>query len=164
MVEAGALRADLYFRLRDVEIVLPPLRERGDDVEEIALVLVERLGARLGRPRRTLAPGALKAIRAHRWPGNVRELENALERAIILSEGDEISAAHLGLSADAAAGAPGTGHEEEDLSLVAYFRRFVLTHQDHMSESELAAKLGISRKSLWERRLRYSLPRPRGSQ
>jgi len=163
MVEAGSLRADLYFRLCVVDIVLPPLRERGDDIEEIALVLVERLGARLGRPRRTLTPGALKAIRAHRWPGNVRELENALERAIILSDRDEISAEHLGLAAAPADPAAAAG-EEEDLSLVAYFRRFVLTHQDHMSESELAAKLGISRKSLWERRLRYSLPRPRGSQ
>jgi DNA-binding NtrC family response regulator len=167
MVEAGSLRADLYFRLRVVEIVLPPLRDRGDDIEEIALVLVERLGARLGRPRRTLTPGALKAIRAHRWPGNVRELENALERAIILSDGGEISPEHLGLGAlravDAAAAAPARDHEE-DLSLVAYFRRFVLTHQAHMSESELAAKLGISRKSLWERRLRYSIPRNRSSE
>src|SRR5262249_14052751 len=150
------------FRLRDVEIVLPPLRDRGDDVEDVALALVDRLGARLGRPRRTLSPAALKAIRTHRWPGNVRELENALERAIILSEGDQISPEHLRLGAAPTAaadssGAP-AGHPEDDLSLVAYFRRFVLTHQDHMSESELAAKLGISRKSLWERRLRYSLP------
>ena len=163
-VEAGSLRADLYFRLRVVEILLPPLRDRGDDIEEIALVLVERLGARLGRPRRALTPAALKAIRAHRWPGNVRELENALERAIILSDRDEISPEHLGLTAAPAADATAAVHEEDDLSLVAYFRRFVLTHQDHMSESELAAKLGISRKSLWERRLRYSPPRPRGSQ
>ena len=52
--------------------------------------------------------------------------------------------------------------DEEDLSLTAYFRRFVLTHQDRMSESDLAAKLGISRRALWERRLKHALPRPRG--
>jgi two-component system, NtrC family, response regulator AtoC len=161
MIQEGTFRSDLYFRLRVVDVRLPALRERGEDIEELALFLLETICARLGRPRRTVSPAALHAIRAHPWPGNVRELENAIERAIILAEGDAdaLLPRHLGLDVPPPATAP--AGEEEDLSLVAYFRRFVLTHQDHMSESDLAAKLGISRKALWERRLKHALPRPR---
>src|SRR5262249_27659224 len=147
------------FRLRVVDIFLPPLRERGDDIVELALALLEKICARLGRPRRSLSREAMAAIRAHSWPGNVRELENAIERATILTDVDPLLPVHLGLGAPMPEEAP--AQLDEDLSLTAYFKRFVLTHQDHMSESELAQKLGISRKTLWERRLRYSLPRPR---
>jgi DNA-binding NtrC family response regulator len=163
MIQERAFRSDLYFRLRVVDVRLPALRERGEDIEEVALYLLETICARLGRPRRTMSPAALQAIRAHPWPGNVRELENAIERAVILSDADAdtILPAHLGLEAVLGAAPPAPPGEEEDLSLMAYFRRFVLTHQDHMSESDLAAKLGISRKALWERRLKHALPRPR---
>ncbi|HTE53903.1 MAG TPA: sigma-54 dependent transcriptional regulator [Kofleriaceae bacterium] len=163
MIQEGAFRSDLYFRLRVVDVRLPALRERGDDIEEIALFLLETICARLGRPRLTVSPAALRAIRAHPWPGNVRELENAIERAVILSDGDTeaIQPGQLGLEPPAVSGALVPTGEEEDLSLVAYFRRFVLTHQDHMNESDMAAKLGISRKALWERRLKHALPRPR---
>jgi len=158
MIQEGTFRSDLYFRLRVIDVTLPALRDRGDDIDELALFLVDKTCARLNRPRRTLAPEALQAIRSYSWPGNVRELENVIERAVILSDGDLITPKLLGLEAAAPAPPPS---EEEDLSLVAYFRRFVLTHQAHMSESDLAAKLGISRKALWERRLKHALPRPR---
>jgi DNA-binding NtrC family response regulator len=108
----------------------------------------------------------MQAIRAYTWPGNVRELANAIERAVVLAEDRRpggaaaILPAHLGLGP--AAPAPRGAPEPDDLSLLAYFKRFVLTHQEHMSESDLAAKLGISRKALWERRLKYALPRPKG--
>jgi two-component system, NtrC family, response regulator AtoC len=162
LIQEGTFRSDLYFRLRVVDVKLPPLRERGEDIDELALFLLEKICARLDRPRRIMSPGALQAIRAHAWPGNVRELENAIERAVILSDADTLLREHLGLEAPAPTPSPAVpAGEEEDLSLEAYFRRFVLTHQDHMSESDMAAKLGISRKALWERRLRHALPRPR---
>ncbi|HKE14474.1 MAG TPA: sigma-54 dependent transcriptional regulator [Kofleriaceae bacterium] len=162
MIQEGTFRSDLYFRLRVVDVKLPPLRERGEDIDELALFLLEKICARLNRPRRIMSPGALQAIRAHAWPGNVRELENAIERAVILFDTDTLLREHLGLEAPATAAPPAVpAGEEEDLSLEAYFRRFVLTHQDHMSESDMAAKLGISRKALWERRLRHALPRTR---
>jgi DNA-binding NtrC family response regulator len=160
MIHEGTFRSDLYFRLRVVDIRLPPLRERGEDMEELALYLLEKTCARLNRPRRTMSIDAMQAIRAYSWPGNVRELENAIERAVILSDADTILPAHLGLEA-APVHAPAPLGPEQDLSLLEYFRRFVLTHQDHMSESDLAAKLGISRKALWERRMKHALPRPR---
>ena len=162
MIREGAFRSDLYFRLRVVDVKLPPLRERGEDVDELALFLLEKICSRLNRPRRNMAPGALQAIRAHAWPGNVRELENAIERAVILFDAETVQLDHLGLEAAPPQPSPSAPPgEDDDLSLVAYFRRFVLTHQDHMSESDMAAKLGISRKALWERRMKHALPRPR---
>ena len=104
-----------------------------------------------------LSADALAAITAHPWPGNVRELENALERAVILCDSGTIGPELLGL--DIPAGAV----REEDLgafpSLVEYFKRFVQTHEGQLSETELAKRLGISRKALWERRQRFNLPR-----
>jgi DNA-binding NtrC family response regulator len=162
MIQEGSFRSDLYFRLRVVDVVLPPLRERGEDIDELALFLLEKICTRLNRPRRGMSAGALQAIRGHSWPGNVRELENAIERAVILFDATTLLREHLGLEAAPSRPSPSAPPgEDDDLSLTAYFRRFVLTHQDHMSESDMAAKLGISRKALWERRMKHALPRPR---
>ena len=93
----GALREDLYHRLAGFPIRLPPLRERRRDIEPLAEALLARIGATLGRTQLTLSPDARQRILAAPWPGNVRELDNALERAAILTEGDEIHAEHLDL-------------------------------------------------------------------
>ncbi len=158
-VQARQFRSDLYFRLRVVELTLPPLRERGDDVIELAIFLLDRHAAQLGRPDIGLGRDALTAIRRYRWPGNVRELSNAIERAVILCEGDTITPDLLAIDHQVDGG-PHPGVEGQ-LSLEEYFRTFVLEHQDHMTETELAQALGISRKTLWERRQRYGLPRKR---
>jgi len=105
-VREGAFRKDLYYRLNVVTIAIPPLRERREDVRELA----EHLLRKLARERR-LAPGELTAgaverLQAYDWPGNVRELEHALERALILSHGGHIASEHLALST-ATAGASG---------------------------------------------------------
>jgi DNA-binding NtrC family response regulator len=89
-VAAGRFRQDLYFRLRVVPVRVPPLRERPDDVLPIADHLLVRLGPELGRPGARLSPAAREAMRAYVWPGNVRELANAVERAVIVCDGDEI--------------------------------------------------------------------------
>ncbi len=159
-VADGAFRADLYFRLRVFEIRLPPLRERGDDIEALALFLLDKACRRLNRAPVRFAPQALGAIRAYRWPGNVRELENAIERAVILCE-DGVIAPGL-MAIDAAVRDHGAS-AEADVSLEDYFRRFVLTHQGRLTETELARRLGLSRKALWERRQRLNLPRPKGA-
>lgn len=115
----------------------------------------------------------MQALERYRWPGNVRELENAIERASILADGDVITPAVLDLDNDSGDEyIPETlveGNNEQsqardtdssnDLSLEDYFQHFVLENQDRMSETELAQKLGISRKSLWERRQRLGIPR-----
>ena len=174
LAKIGQFREDLYYRLHVIALKLPALRERGADVNEIANAFLQRQSARINRTDLKFATDAEQAIRHYSWPGNVRELENAVERAVILSESPEISAELLGIDIELSdledddfiglapqqSGASNTSHEPtEDLSLEDYFQHFVLEHQDHMTETELARKLGVSRKCLWERRQRLGIPR-----
>ncbi|WP_172151753.1 sigma-54-dependent transcriptional regulator [Pseudomonas tumuqii] len=171
LAKVGQFREDLYYRLHVIALKLPALRERGSDVSEIAHAFLKRQCTRMGRDDLHFAPDAEQAIRHYAWPGNVRELENAIERAVILCESTAISAELLGIDIELddlddddfpglSAQASSTSHEPtEDLSLEDYFQHFVLEHQDHMTETELARKLGISRKCLWERRQRLGIPR-----
>src|SRR5437763_13616976 len=89
-VQAGLFRAALYYRLNVVQVRLPPLRERQDEIAALADRLIARHAERIGVASRRLSPRALELLQRYRWPGNVRELENALERALVLSEDDEI--------------------------------------------------------------------------
>jgi len=179
LTKEGKFREDLYFRLNVVQLELPPLRERGKDIITLAESLLQRYCAQFGKPQLKLSPEAIQAITTYTWPGNVRELENAMQRAVILCE-DEKEIGHELLSIDLdlvrfdeeddeptfgvhrATDRPSrTAPQDptEDLSLEDYFQRFVLEHQDTMSETELARKLGVSRKCLWERRQRLGIPR-----
>jgi DNA-binding NtrC family response regulator len=178
LAKTGQFREDLFYRLHVIALKLPALRERGADVSEIAHVFLARQSARIGRTDLRFGADAEQAIRHYSWPGNVRELENAVERSVILSDSAEISADLLGidielsdLEDDEFIGLPpqqggnnSIGHDpSEDLSLEDYFQHFVLEHQDHMTETELARKLGVSRKCLWERRQRLGIPRRKSS-
>lgn len=175
LAKLGDFREDLYYRLHVIALKLPPLRERGNDILEIAKAFLARQCARMGSEAMYFSREAEQAIRHYPWPGNVRELENAIERAAILSESPEIDAELLGIDIelseldedfDAPCASLGTGSNNEpteDLSLEDYFQHFVLEHQDHMTETELARKLGISRKCLWERRQRLGIPRRKSS-
>jgi DNA-binding NtrC family response regulator len=175
-----AFRRDLFHRINVLRLELPPLRERGDDIQGLTNWLIRRVASRLEYAEKSLSDEARSALNAHDWPGNVRELEHTIERALVMSEGEEISLEDLSLpitskrnSAMSAAGiqpvpviTPDTSHTPpepgaEELSLEDYFQRFVLENQDAMNETELAQKLGISRKCLWERRQRFDLPRKR---
>ncbi|HKE15200.1 MAG TPA: sigma 54-interacting transcriptional regulator [Kofleriaceae bacterium] len=95
LVAEGRFRDDLWYRLRVVEIDLPPLRERRDDVLPLAEHFLTRAALRSGRPRKRLTAGARVALLEHLWPGNVRELEHAIEAATVYATDDEILAAHL---------------------------------------------------------------------
>ncbi|GHD37362.1 sigma-54-dependent transcriptional regulator [Halioglobus pacificus] len=173
----GHFRQDLFYRINVLRLLLPPLRERGKDILHLAEHLLEQKSTALSRPAPKLSPRAIQAITTYQWPGNVRELEHAIERAIVLTDGEEIENEALGIDLELVnvsrlrgqrigASSPRTqvtSDPAEDLSLEDYFQRFVLEHQDSMSETELAQKLGISRKCLWERRQRFGLPRKKGS-
>jgi DNA-binding NtrC family response regulator len=95
--DAGRFRLDLYYRLSIIQIDIPPLRERGDDVLLLAHHYIERLGARLKRRQRItgLSPEAAEVFRHYNWPGNVRELRNVIERALILEDADQITTEYL---------------------------------------------------------------------
>jgi DNA-binding NtrC family response regulator len=158
----GQFRNDLYFRLRVVEIRLPPLRGRGGDVLELADFLLAKTCRRLNKPPLELTPEARQAIFGHEWPGNVREMENAIERAVILCDGGQITPDLLAIDGPRPSGLGGSPLDEDGASagaLTEYFRRFVLEHQGHLSETEIARRLGISRKALWEKRARLGIPR-----
>ena len=176
MTRTGDFREDLYYRLNVMQVRIPPLRERKGDVLGLANRFLARQAERMGKPALSLSPEAMKALERHRWPGNVRELENAIERASILADGDIITPAQLDLEMETGDDyaipsglvegdneqTPPPSREADagsDLSLEDYFQHFVLENQDRMSETELAQKLGISRKSLWERRQRLGIPR-----
>jgi len=173
----GKFRQDLYYRINVLRLSLPPLRERGKDILHLAEHMVQVQTQRLGKAMMRLSPRAIQAITTYQWPGNVRELEHAIERAVILSNGNEIDNESLGIDlelvninrirgdreyAPSQSVASSSREPQEDLSLEDYFQRFVLEHQDSMSETELAQKLGVSRKCLWERRQRFGIPRTKG--
>ena len=157
----GQFREDLYYRLNVVCLELPPLRERHNDVIEIAQWLLARTSERLNKEGVSFSADAEYAITHYHWPGNVRELENAIERAVILCDNhSEISQSLLAIepSIDSTP-LPEGPIDPDQTSLEDYFVRFVLDNQDQLTETELADKLGISRKSLWERRQRLNIPR-----
>ncbi len=166
MIRKGLFREDLYYRLYVMELLLPPLRDRGEDLSVLAEVLLKKACQKHHKAPYHYSKAFDKAIRGHHWPGNVRELENAIERAVILSPAERIEAANLKLANQQGAtnrsnhsdntqppfSTPPTGTTLDD-----YLKHFVLTHQHTKTETELAHCLGISRKSLWERRQKLGI-------
>ena len=162
-VKSKDFRKDLYFRINVVNLHLPPLRQMDDDLLDIAGAVVQELNEELGRTSRGFVPDAEEKLRSHTWPGNVRELRNVLERAMIFSRSDRIRSEDLSIVAGdvmeenhLANGAfrfP-TGGSLEDLE-----REYILHTLKHSdtSYSDIADVLGISKKTLWEKRRRYDL-------
>ncbi|KAA0873663.1 sigma-54-dependent transcriptional regulator [Nitrincola tapanii] len=170
LAREGRFREDLYYRLYVMELRMPPLRERGEDIIELAQLFLRNHCAR-HQTQVAFSPSALERLRQHTWPGNVRELQNAIERAVILAEGHQITPDLFGLEHTELASTtaptlskteeitPPSALDKQDLSLDDYFQRYVLDHQEQMNETELARTLGISRKCLWERRQKLGIPR-----
>ena len=94
-VASGRFRADLFYRINVVVIALPPLRSRPEDIPDLLHHFMARAATRLGLPTSGISPSAMRVLAEHSWPGNVRELENAIERALVLSEGGRIEVSHL---------------------------------------------------------------------
>ncbi|MCQ9377298.1 sigma-54-dependent Fis family transcriptional regulator [Methyloversatilis sp. XJ19-49] len=158
MIAEGRFRQDLYYRLNAFPIVVPPLRERREDLP----LLVESLLARVAPGRRlTVAPAAMRALQAYAFPGNVRELRNVLERASLLCDGEEIGTQHLDeeicigcagpARSDAADGLPADGGGAVDLEEAQRQMLARVVHNHTGSRHELARKLGISERTLYRR-------------
>jgi len=109
MVAAGQFREDLYYRLNVVSVEMPPLRERKEDVEALAMHFVRKFSGELKKKIDGIAPDALKMLMRYHWPGNIRELQNALERAVLLTEDRVITAGDLRLGEPSAFGADPAG-------------------------------------------------------
>ena len=159
-VTNGQFSSDLFLRLNQFSFNLPPLRERQEDAVEAARELLRHIRRKLGKPPVSFTAEAMQAIRSYQWPGNLRELASAIERAALLCDTETLPAQLLPMET-APHQAPAQPLEEapSQVSLEDYFVTFVLQHQEHLTETEIADKLGISRKSLWERRQRLNIPR-----
>ena len=146
-VARGALRDDLLYRLNTVEIHLPPLRDRGEDLAALAVHFLRRKAARYGKEIRGFSPEATAALSAHAWPGNIRELEHVVERAVVLASSDVIAVADLCLRASAH-DAPAV----ERMTLAdaeAYLIRRAIERTG--SAAAAAEALGLSRSALYRR-------------
>jgi DNA-binding NtrC family response regulator len=151
-VAEGRFREDLLYRVNTVEIHLPPLRDRREDIAPLALHFVARLSVRQGRPPRPFSPQAARALLEHLWPGNVRELEHVVERALLLARGESIEIEDLALGAgrsDGAARFEQMTLEEAERHLI---QRALVRHGGQVSDT--AKALGLSRSALY-RRLQY---------
>ncbi|GAB4169189.1 MAG: PEP-CTERM-box response regulator transcription factor [Rhodocyclaceae bacterium] len=154
-IAGGQFREDLFYRLAEITIEIPPLRSRHGDAALIAHALVRRFAAEQNRPAPRLGEDALEAIEAHAWPGNVRELENCIKRAVILAEGARISAADLGLDSPGADPASLSLRQvREDAERKAVQR--VLGRVDG-NIARAAEILGVSRPTLYDLMNRHGL-------
>jgi len=166
-VASGRFREDLFYRLNVFTVHLPPLRERGDDVLLLAGHLVRESAPKMGKGNAGLSRDARDALLAHTWPGNVRELQNAIERALIMSDGGLITAAQLGIISRAARpaheGSDGAPPPAEALptadSLPELEKRMVLDalEKSKGNKSRAATLLGLTRFQLYTRLKRYGL-------
>jgi two-component system NtrC family response regulator len=100
MIAANEFRSDLFYRIGEVAIAIPPLRDRDGDSVVIAQALLERRAREHSRSLKGFAPDALRAIQCYSWPGNIRELENKVSGAVIMAEGKHVTASDLGLTAE----------------------------------------------------------------
>lgn len=154
-IAEGLFREDLYYRLAEIVVEIPPLREREGDAALLAHAFVQRYADQNRRGGMKLTDEALDAIAAHRWPGNVRELENCLKRAVIMAEGNRITAADLGLEAvEADAEFFNLRRVRDEAERQAVLRVLARTNGNIARAAEM---LGISRPSLYDLMHRFGL-------
>jgi PAS domain S-box-containing protein len=157
-IRDGVFREDLFFRLNVIPVALPPLRERKEDIPPLAFHLLHRLCDAHGRNVTGITSEVLKAFMGYTWPGNVREMENVIEYALHLTdEAKPITPEQLPPYL--------WGKKEiswspkEIVSIEEYTKQSIQILQNDHSEEQIAGVLGVSRKSLWEKRKRWELPR-----
>ena len=161
LIREGKFREDLYYRMNVVEIALPPLRERGEDIPLLVETFLRKYAAANGRAVESIAPEALQAIAAWSWPGNVRQLEHAIERAVILSHGPvlgpELFPTLPRPGPESAAASPVAGPHVPGASMEAIERDAILRTMESVggSVSRAAAILGVSPRTIQYKMKRY---------
>lgn len=153
LVSDGRFREDLLYRINTIEIELPPLRERVEDIEALVNHFISIYSRKYRLAEKIVTPRAMSALRAHRWPGNVRELSHAVERALILGDGDELDTEDFRLTTASATATT------ESLNLEASERRMVTEalKKSGGNISHAAAALGITRAALYRRIEKFEL-------
>jgi len=159
----GALRQDLYYRLKTFQLEIPPLRERKEDIPSLALLFARRFASQMNKGEPQFSTDAFQSLMDYPWPGNVRELQNAIEHSIVLCDGNSITAKHLprelhlpAILQEAAAHPLNGG---SDLKLDARERDTILQAlaQCHGNKKKAAAALGIHRPTLYSKMKRYGI-------
>jgi two-component system NtrC family response regulator len=156
LIKEGRFREDLYYRLAEIVVTIPPLRARQGDVALLAHAFVRRFAAEQKRGAMTLREDALRAIESHTWPGNVRELENCIKRAVIMAEGGQITVEDIGLN---------QAVDEQDTCLdlrqvrEEAEKRVIITALGRADGSvvKAAEMLGVSRPTLYDLMHRFGL-------
>ncbi|MBN9471714.1 MAG: sigma-54-dependent Fis family transcriptional regulator [Bosea sp.] len=138
-VRRGRFRADLFYRINVMQLQLPPLRDRGDDVQELATLFMRRLSQQLAMPQVPIEAGIRAALARYRWPGNVRELRNLVERALILGKFPEDFGDRL---------APQSGAADESLEEIERRHILAMLQETAGDRNEAARRLGVSRKTI----------------
>jgi DNA-binding NtrC family response regulator len=159
-VREGTFREDLYYRINVISLKIPPLRQRKEDIGLLARYYLSKYAQEMGKQVSSLSPEALDMMMKYQWAGNVRELQNVIERAILICDGGHIKPDHL----------PGSMQSDEPfesqvfdqkLSIEEYTKAFIQKYQGLYNEQQLANLLGITRKSLWEKRKKWGMSKGR---
>jgi DNA-binding NtrC family response regulator len=162
LVRAGQFRDDLYFRLKVVEIKLPPLRERKEDLPLLAKGFLSEFARENNKKVNEFTPDAFEALMAYPWPGNVRELRTAVESAVVLSRGERISLRDLPApirSEEGGAGQPGRPAAQSDLTVAEAEKKLIVRalRECDGNRTKAAGKLGMSRRTLHRKLHLYHL-------
>ncbi len=165
LVESGAFRRDLYFRLNTVEVVVPPLRERQQDIPLLAGHFLEQQQSRYHKSFAGFAATTEKALLGYHWPGNVRELSHVIERAVLLGQNEVIQVSDLNLPGDADGGqqrSAAVADQDKILSLEAVEKQQIEQALQHFNGNVIAAAkaLGVSRSALYRRMEKFNIESP----
>ena len=157
-VADGAFREDLFYRINVIRLQLPSLRDRREDIPVLAQHFLEKLAGEIGKGTRQIDEAAEKILVSYHWPGNVRELQNIIERAVLIADGEKLQPEHLPEGIKMAHSFV-TESLDRTLSIEDYTKEFISVYQSRFNEQQLADMLGITRKSLWEKRKRWGMSR-----
>jgi DNA-binding NtrC family response regulator len=159
-VQTGTFREDLYYRINVITLNLPPLRERKEDIPLLVRHYLQLYAQDMGKQAKEISPEALELMVNYRWSGNVRELQNVIERAILISDGELIRPEHLPVGVKSETPYHRAAFDRK-LSIEDYTKNFILQYQAQFNEQQLADLLGITRKSLWEKRKKWGIQKER---
>ncbi len=158
-IKDGKLREDLFYRISALSVYLPPLRERRDDIMPLANSFLKRFAAQANREIRGFKPDAIDRLTAFDWPGNIRQLQNEIQRAVLLSESDEVSAADLSITDVRMSASPNEGSDTSFTLLEGVERSAIVStlKETNGNKLETAKRLGIGRQTLYNKIKAYGI-------
>jgi DNA-binding NtrC family response regulator len=159
-VRGGGFREDLYYRINVISLQIPPLRERREDIGALVNYYLSRYSQEMGKQIKEVSSEAMEVMMQYEWAGNVRELQNVIERAILVSDDNIIKPGHLPIGIKPQLSF-GQRTLEQKLSIEDYTKAFIVQYQKTFNEQQLAEMLGITRKSLWEKRKKWGIQKER---